>query len=345
MVNVLRAAGHDVRVCSRPHETGFARVEAELLEYGPDLVVVAYVPLGFAPRTGGIAPSFTLWSVRLRQRLRCQTVLLAHEASLPLIYFLRGREYKLAALAVAQIAQFSVLAASYDWVLFSNIGTQRAWARQLPPLAARFQTLRICSNIPYQASADPRAELSAGGHAVPTTTILFFGTGHQTVLFDYVEAAFLAVLAAEPSAELVIVGMGFDKLNQARPSLARHAKVRALGYVAAPELSLWLQVARLVLAPLLEGVNARKGTVMAALQHGRAVVTTRGPQTLDDIAWEEICVLAPLDRDAFAAKAVSTFRDPKTSDSVGRAAQAEYEAHASATVTAHRILDCADQIV
>src|SRR3954452_7333803 len=60
MVGVLRAAGHDVLVCSHPHERGFARLHAELAAYRPDLVVVAYTPLGYAPRTGGIAPSFTL---------------------------------------------------------------------------------------------------------------------------------------------------------------------------------------------------------------------------------------------------------------------------------------------
>ena len=48
MVSVLRAAGHDVLVCSRPHEPGFARLDSELTAYGPDLVIVAYTPLGIA---------------------------------------------------------------------------------------------------------------------------------------------------------------------------------------------------------------------------------------------------------------------------------------------------------
>lgn len=344
MVRVLRTSGHDVLVCSRPHERGFNQLNAELAAYDPDLVVVAYVPLGFAPRTGGIAPAFTIWTLGIRRRLGCQALLLAHEASLPLAEYWRSRDLKLAALAAAQIVQFSVLAANFDAVLFSNLGTRLLWAQRIPPLADRFHTIRICSNIPYQFSNDPAAELRAADYSVPEPTILFFGTGHQSVLFDYVEKAFVSLLEREPSATLVIVGMTPDKLRQLRPSLAaRGAAVQALGYVAAPLVSLWLQVATLVLAPLVEGVSARKGTVMAALQHGKVVVTTRGVHTLEDIAWDQICVLAPLDCEAFAAKTIQAYLDPQLRSAIGSAARSEYNAHASEGVTALRVLACANQ--
>ena len=344
MVSVLRSAGHDVLVCSRPHERGFARLDAELAAYQPELLVVAYTPLGYGPRSGGVAPAFTLWSIGLRQRLHCRCILLAHEASLPLDDHWQKREFKLAALAATQMTQFSVLAACFDSTLFSNAGTQRAWARRLTRLGNRFHTLRICSNIPYHSSDTPARDLTASGYFVPTPTVLFFGTGHQSVLFDYVEAAFLALLEIEPSAGLVIVGMSPEKLRRLCPSLANlGGRVHALGYVPAEQVSLWLQVATLVLAPLIEGVSARKGTVMAALQHGQTVVTTRGEHTLEDIAWNEICLLAPLDRQAFAAMAIQAFHDPELRAGIGRAARAEYYAHASASVTASTILEYADQ--
>jgi glycosyltransferase involved in cell wall biosynthesis len=178
---------------------------------------------------------------------------------------------------------------------------------------------------------------------VPNPTVLFFGTGHDSVLFDYVEEAFVALLETEPSVGLVVVGMSPEKLRRLRPSLSDlGGRVHALGYVAAEQVSLWLQVATLVLAPLIEGVSARKGTVMAALQHGRTVVTTRGVRTLEDIAWSEICLLSPLDRKAFAAIAVKALLDPGLRAVIGRAARAEYEAHASASVTASMILGYAD---
>jgi glycosyltransferase involved in cell wall biosynthesis len=172
---------------------------------------------------------------------------------------------------------------------------------------------------------------------------LFFGTGHESVLFDYVEAAFTELLKIAPDAGLVVVGMGPEKLYRLRPSLAALGeRVQALGYVEAPHVSLWLQVAKLVLAPLIEGVSARKGTVMAALQHGQAVITTKAIHTLDDVAWSEICILSPLDRDYFAATAAKAFQDDEWRTRIGDAARAEYDAHASAAVTASRILSYAD---
>jgi len=345
MVKVLRSAGHDVLVCSRPHEAGFDRLDAELAAFGPDLVVVAYTPLAYAPRTGGIAPAFTFWSLGLRRRHRCQALLLAHEASLPLSVHWQKREFKLATLAAVQIAQFVSLTASFDVILFSNAGTQRAWARHVPGLANRSQTIRICSNIPYQSSNDPAAELTASGSSVPNPTVLFFGTGHSSVLFDFVEEAFVAMLESEPNAGLVIIGISPEKLRRLRPSLlAQGTRVQALGYLSAEQISLWLQIARLVLAPLIEGVSARKGTVMAALQHGRTVVTTRGVHTLEDVAWSEICLLTPLDRKAFAAAAVRALHDPGLRAIIGDAARDEYAAHASASVTASMILDYADRL-
>jgi glycosyltransferase involved in cell wall biosynthesis len=342
MVHALRAAGHDVLVCSRPHEQGFGRLDGELHSYRPDLTVVAYVPLAYAPRTGGIAPAFASWCVGLRGRLNCRAVLLAHEASLPVVHFLRQRELKLAALGVVQVAQFRILVSCFDAVLFSTEGTRQIWARAIPSVAPRFHTIRICSNIPYCPSADPTAALVSDGYSVPSTPILFFGTGHDSVLFDYVEEALIELLKIEPDAQLVVVGMDSEKLRRLHPSFERFgARVQARGYVAAPQVSLWLQVAKLVLAPLIEGVSARKGTVMAALQHGQAVLTTRGFHTLSDIAWDEICMLAPLDRKAFAAAAVHALQNPDWRAQIGRVARAEYEAHASASVTALRILDCA----
>jgi glycosyltransferase involved in cell wall biosynthesis len=345
MVNVLRSAGHDVLVCSRPHEAGFDRLDTELAAFGPQLVVVAYTPLAYAPRTGGLAPAFTLWSLGLGRRHHCQTVLLAHEASLPLLVHWQERQFKLATLAVAQMAQFVSLAASFEVVLFSNAGTQRAWARHVPGLARRSHTIRICSNIPCHSSDDPATELTACGSSVPTPTVLFFGTGHPSVLFDFVEEAFVTMLESEPNAGLVIIGVSPEKLRRLRPSLLDLGpRVQALGYLSAEQVSLWLQVATLVLAPLIEGVSARKGTVMAALQHGRTVVTTRGVHTLEDIAWSEICLLTPLDRKAFAAASVKALHDPELRATTGRAARDEYAAHASAQVTASMILDFAARL-
>jgi glycosyltransferase involved in cell wall biosynthesis len=164
------------------------------------------------------------------------------------------------------------------------------------------------------------------------------------VLFDYVEAAFLELLKVDARTQLVIIGMDRAKLRRRCPSLAGLGPhVQALGFVPAEEVSLWLQSAELVLAPLVEGVNARKTTVMAAFQHGRAVITTNGFHTRDDIPWARICGLTSLDRTAFAAIAARCFQNPGMRAQLGAAAQEDYEAHASPTVTAAQLLTYATQ--
>lgn len=339
MVSALRAQGHDVLVCSKPHVQGFAALDAELLAYRPDAVFVVYVPLGFAPRTGGLSPSFILWCTQLRRKLSASLLLLAHEVTVPTLAHWQRRELKLALLGVAQGVEFEIFARLFDSIVFSHEGSRRIWTPRLRGFRGRFDTIRICSSIPLVDSTDPFAELTASGYSVPKKMLLFFGTGHDSVLFDYVEAALIELLKIEPETRLVILGVDAAKLRRLRPTLSDLGPVvQALGFVPAREVSLWLQVATLVLAPLSEGVNARKTTVMAALQHGRAVATTSGVHTRDDIPWARICALAPLDRAAFAALAAECFQDPDWRARLGAAARLDYETHATASVTAARLL-------
>lgn len=339
MVSELEAAGHDVLVCVKPHERGFHELDAELDAYRPDVIIVAYVPLGFAPRTGGISPAFTRWCMRLRRFPNTSTLLLAHEASLPAAVHWRRREFKMALLGAVQVAQFEILARSFGRVVFSHKGNRDAWAERIPALSDQFHTVRICSSIPFARSYDPRSDLTTSGYSVPERSVLFFGSGHDSVLFDYVEAALVELLKVDPKIQLVVVGVDPAKLRRLQPSLAEFGpRVQALGFVPAREVSLWLQTAELVLAPLSEGVNARKTTVMAALHHGCAVVTTSGFHTRDDIPWAQICALASLNRTAFAAVAVKCLQDSSWRTRIGEAGRADYEAQASPSVTAGRLL-------
>ncbi len=339
MVTALRAQGHEVAVWSKPHQKNFQRVGEEIIAFNPEVIVLAYVPLGFAPRTGGISPALVLWWARMRRRLRAFTLLLAHEVSLPVVAHWHRRELTRTLLGSAQLVQFELLAHASNRVVFSNEATRDTLSKLSPLLRRRFDTTRISSSISRAKSLDPRAELAAAGYSVPAKIVLFFGTGHESVLFDYVESALRALLLIEPELCLIIIGMDATKLRARRPALAEFGPhVQALGFVPAHAVSLWLQLAELVLVPLAEGVNARKTTVMAALQHGAAVVATRGVHTREDIAWASMCALSPLDRQQFAATAVRTYQDAAERARLAEAGRAEYEANASVDVTASRLL-------
>lgn len=58
-----------------------------------------------------------------------------------------------------------------------------------------------------------------------------------------------------------------------------------------------LSEANLLLVPFLDGVSTRRGTLMAGLCHAKAVVTTKGKNTLEDIPWQSIVGLTDVGRD------------------------------------------------
>lgn len=339
MVGALRDQGHTVLVCSKPHEQGYKRVNEELRDFKPEALVVAYVPLGFAPRTGGISPAFTLWCTQLRNQLEASLLLIAHEVCLPIADHWGRRELKLALLGAAQAAQFEVLARCFDSIAFSHEASRQIWANRIGKLQSRMHTIRICSSIPKVVSSNPAAELASSGYSVPRHTLLFFGSGHPSVSFEYVEAALVELIKVEPEARLVVIGLDAAKLRKIRPTLADFGeRVQALGFVPARAVSLWFQVADLVLLPFVDGVNARKTTVMAALQHGCALATTRGVNTQEDIPWDRLCAVAPLEKAAYAAMSVKCFRDASWRAELGAAGRMDYEAHASPAVTAAQLL-------
>ncbi len=62
---------------------------------------------------------------------------------------------------------------------------------------------------------------------------------------------------------------------------ANHLKhqVHMLGVLAQDELSRLLQATDLMLYPLDDGASARRGALMAAMQHGAPILSTSGPST------------------------------------------------------------------
>jgi glycosyltransferase involved in cell wall biosynthesis len=88
-----------------------------------------------------------------------------------------------------------------------------------------------------------------------------------------------------------------DRWVGANPKLAD--KVYATGALAPERLSLALQACDMMIQPYQDGVSTRRGSVMAALAHGRAVVTTNGVATEPLWAQSGAVVMAPVgDHDA-----------------------------------------------
>lgn len=107
-----------------------------------------------------------------------------------------------------------------------------------------------------------------------------------------------------------------------------HGGCTAVGVMPASTVSMYLQACDLLIQPYRGGVSTRRGTIMAALAHGKPVVTTSGPLTEPIWAESRAVVLVPDgDTEPFVAAVERLMTDPDARERLGDAARATYLAH------------------
>jgi glycosyltransferase involved in cell wall biosynthesis len=182
--------------------------------------------------------------------------------------------------------------------------------------------LPIGSNIPV-ASADigaMRARYDVDPRAVVLT---LFGGGNNLIWarrhIDYLQQR----LEADRIPHVWLL-LGWVP----RTYLKFTAPVLDPGRLTASELSAHLQMTDIFLMPHWSGVNARRGTLMAALEHGLAVVGTRGYST--EPFWnqlEGVCLIDVQDVESFCDKAVRLAKDPQGRRDYGQLNRAAFIRH------------------
>jgi glycosyltransferase involved in cell wall biosynthesis len=247
-------------------------------EARPRCLLVQWVPHAFGRRSLNVA--FCAW-VRSRGRKGDRIEIMAHEA---FHAFGEGSWRQDGAAVIHRVMVTLLLArASRVWVsipAWANRLRPYAWGRRLP-----FCWLPVPSNVPFDANpravADVRARFPAGVRIVG-----HFGTFGARARRD------LGVLVpgladADPCVGVLLIGRdsdGFrDALIDGRPALA--PRVLATGRLDPPALSHALQACDVLAQPYEDGASTRRGTLMAALSHGVAVVTTTGKLT--DPTWHQ----------------------------------------------------------
>lgn len=134
----------------------------------------------------------------------------------------------------------------------------------------------------------------------------------------------------------------FRDLSQSLPRRNDGIRARSL---TPEEVSAWLTRADLVLAPFVDGVSARRGSVMAALAHGRPVVSTQGWCTIsEDRAefsdWSRIAALSPAtDSEAFASRVVELLKNPDRALCIAQAGRMRHEELFSWPSISRRLLE------
>lgn len=322
--------GVETRHVARPWGfSGLARVRLELRLWKPDAVLVQYTPYLYGPRTMGIQPLLPGWLASLKSA-GAPVALVSHENHYPV-----GLTPTRLLIGVPQFAIFQALTLAADQVFFTLELARDRYARRFPWRRERFAWFPVGAGIDPRGIERPpvageeRELLRSARVPERHKLLLQFGGAHPTRVFGLAFAALEEARHAlgPDSTSLVFVGIGRETVEA---ELARAGKMdlapltHALGYLPDWQASLLLRRADLVLAPFIDGVSARRSSVMTALAHGRPVVTTRGWWTDPSAGWESSCAVAPA-AEEFPALAARLLKDPVEAARVAEAGRRAYD--------------------
>jgi len=274
-----------------------------------DAIVVEYNPFSFG--RWGFAPWLTVGLARLRAaRRRPQILLMLHE-----IYFFPATTWQEWLMARWQKAQLAALVRIADRVLIS---TER-WRSALPRAAKTSAVLLpVGSNVPDRRDARSRMRETLGADE-ETIVVGSLMTSHPSRDIATITAT-LNRLAADGT-RTIYVHLGADA-----PTLTGVTdliEVHAPGLLSADELAQYLSALDIYLAPFIEGVSTRRGSLIAALQHGLAVVGTEpGEPSLEGL------MLVPGGRaELFVDATAALARGAQQRAELGATARQLYERH------------------
>lgn len=308
----LRAGGAEVDLLLRTPEGGWIGEPDDgppLSSY--DLVVVQYNPFMWGRR--GFAPWLVPALFRLRRaRPRPRIALMIHEPFVPMTgwrWMLMGlwQRFQLAALRVAA-----------DVVLVSI----EAWTRRFADWWPRRPTrqLAVGSNFPDRSAERERQRRRLGADA-DRIVVATVDTGGATRLSEFVSAAVRGLGEAGWSPLLLVLGAG----AALPPGLPLEVEALVPGRLEPHAFGAYLAAADVFLAPYVDGVSARRGALMAALQHGVAVVGTRGRLTDSVLRSSKALLLEPVGQpDAFVDAVVRLAASPKERAALGAAGRDLY---------------------
>ena len=241
-------------------------------------------------------------------------------------------DWKSALMGGWQRVQFFAVRTLSD-VVFTSVSP---WAKALQSHRPHrpVHHLPVGSNLPdmRHARAAERARLGIGEDAI---VLAAFGTGHPSRMLDYVAEA--ADSVASQGHETVLLNLGF---NTPDVSVDRAVRVLAPGHLEEEAISRHLAAADVYLAPFTDGVSTRRTTLMAALQHGLAIVGTDGHNT-DEMLRDSASAmrLTPVaDREAFSRSVRELASDADARTELGERARILYQEQFDWSVVCDRLL-------
>jgi glycosyltransferase involved in cell wall biosynthesis len=306
-----------------PGRFGFAalrRLDADLAVAPPGKLLIQYVPQAFGWK--GMNLPFCLWLYARRRRapiVMFHEVMTPLERGLPVRHNLVGAMSCLMAAIVARAAaQIFVAAPIWQEILATRVKVRRlAWWLPLPSLVPVLEDKTGVDVVRYRYV--PEGGILAGHFtSFPATT--------RQLLLKLLPAALKAI----PSLTVMLIGIGSEdcrgELATCVPQIA--GRIHATGPLPLDELSRHISACDLMIQPYPDGACARRTTLIAALAHGRAIVTNTSRAT--ESLWKEsgaVTIADDASDEAFCRRVIELAADP--------CLRARY-AHAAATLYRER---------
>ena len=197
------------------------------------------------------------------------------------------------------------------------------WERLLRPYAktARFVGLPVPSNVPFVDDPVRVAEIRKRVAGDSPLVIGTFGTYREEIAPRLHQI--LPRVLNTPERVGLLIGRNGPQFATSLPQSS--SRIVATGGLAPREVALYLQACDVLIQPYRDGVTTRRGTLMACLCQGKAVVTTQGAMT--EPVWRNSgCVALVPDRDtsAFVSAIEDLVKNRESRRSLGELARQVY---------------------
>jgi len=291
------------RIADRFGPLTLPRLGSMIAQAGGGRILVQYEPQAFGWR--GMNLPFCAWLAA--RRGRGPATVMFHEIMFPISLDqpwpqnLRGRVNRtMAALVARAAARIFVSTPYWSEVLRSQVGVARD-----------IEWLPLPSTIP--AVHDEAVVLGLRRRLMPAGGLLI---GHFST-YPATTRRLLAellprILAARKNLAVVLMGTGSHEFRVTLQKLPRalHVRIYSTGYLHAADASAHLSGCDLMLQPYADGACARRTTLVAALAHGRPILSNRGAAT--EALWHQSDALALVDdnTDALAHRLLELLDDP-----------------------------------
>jgi glycosyltransferase involved in cell wall biosynthesis len=282
----------------------------------PRRILLQWVPHAYGYRSMNLGLCWWIWN-RAR-RHGDQVEIMVHEPFLP---FRRGLWRQNVAALVHRLMTILLLQAA-GRVLVSTPAWEQRWRRYSLGRRVPFEWVPIPSGV-LPVENRPAAQ-AVRRRFVPENDLLIghFGT-HGPAVTALLEPILLGLNLQAPRQTVLLMGIGStdvrERIIRKQPRLAQF--LHATGPLDPSDLSYHMAACDIMIQPYAGGVCCRNSSLMAALCHGKPIVTTTGSLTEPFWAGTQALALAPEGNpNAFLEELAHLMQDSGERSQMGQAA-------------------------